>query len=712
MKKLATILAAFMLLTFAPEVTVNAQNTINPDNVSPCGTSQRLEELYQKHPQLRALHEQIDKQQNEWVEEYENTLGTQRGVIYRIPIVFHILHGGGPENISEEQVFDAVEVLNRDFRKLNADVNNVHSSFQGITADIEIEFELATIAPNGQCFKGITRTLSTTAWNETNKINDVRYGNDVSGSSGLAWAPNKYLNIFVTVDIGGAAGYTYRPTTNTSVGRNSIYLLHNYVGRIGTGSENRSRILTHEVGHWLNLLHTWGSGNDPGLANNCNNDDFVNDTPNTWGWTTCNVNGISCDGVNKPVGTVDNVENYMEYSYCSKMFTAGQKTRMRAAATSTNGGRNNLWTTANLNSVGANGNGPLCKAEFKADRTVICAGETVTFTDLSYHNVTGRTWTLTGASPASSSQQNPTVTYSTPGTYNVALQVTDGSSTVSGNLNNYIVVLPSTGRGAPFSEGFETMTTLPTNEWYTTISGGTNNFAVTTAAAASGTKSLRVNNTSGSAGTVHEFVSKTIDLSNANSLTLSFKYAFAKKAGGNTDLLRVWVSNDCGANWLVRRNISSNQIATAPNTTGNFVPTAAQWTTIDITNIASSYYVSNFMFKFEYTNGGGNHLYIDDINLQGTFVGVDDINQNISGLSIFPNPTIGSATVRFSLTSSTNARVTMLDMLGREVSVIANGTLSAGEQQFQINRNGLAGGIYMIKVEADGEQIVKRVVFE
>ena len=76
--------------------------------------------------------------------------------MYTIPLVFHVLHNGGPENISRAQIEDAVAILNRDFRLQNQDANNVVSTFQGMPSDIEVEFQLATKAPNGQCFSGIT----------------------------------------------------------------------------------------------------------------------------------------------------------------------------------------------------------------------------------------------------------------------------------------------------------------------------------------------------------------------------------------------------------------------------------------------------------------------------------------------------------------------------------------------------------------------------
>ena len=78
-----------------------------------------------------------------------------------------------------------------------------------------------------------------------------------------------------------------------------------------------------------------GQQQQPWQPENCDEDDLVDDTPNTLGWTSCDINGESC-------GSLDNVQNYMEYSYCGHMFTQGQKQRMRTAALSTTAQRNQL----------------------------------------------------------------------------------------------------------------------------------------------------------------------------------------------------------------------------------------------------------------------------------------------------------------------------------------------------------------------------------
>ena len=104
-----------------------------------------------------------------------------------------------------------------------------------------------------------------------------------------------YLNVLICGSVGdGIAGYAYYPNGNGLSMDWGIWLRHDYCGSIGTGSPSASKTFVHEVGHWLNLPHTWGSTNEPNLVDNCNSDDGVEDTPNTIGSTWCNYNESTC----------------------------------------------------------------------------------------------------------------------------------------------------------------------------------------------------------------------------------------------------------------------------------------------------------------------------------------------------------------------------------------------------------------------------------
>ena len=237
------------------------QNARDGESVEYCMTHKRMNEL-ETSPEWAAILDttRILKAQARAEEVHH----TAKGTIYYIPVVFHILHNGGIENISNDQIHDAIEILNLDFSLQNTDAANVVQAFnasnpnaQSIPANAEIQFRLATKAPNGDCFSGITRTQSTLSYvTSTNQgqdqVNAVANGNNVYQGS---WPGDEYLNVFICGDVGGAAGYTYTPQFGFTGMNNGIWLLHNYIGSIGTGSAFTSRALTHEVGHWLDLQH-------------------------------------------------------------------------------------------------------------------------------------------------------------------------------------------------------------------------------------------------------------------------------------------------------------------------------------------------------------------------------------------------------------------------------------------------------------------------
>jgi PKD repeat protein len=640
----------------------------------------------------------------------------QQGVIYKIPVVFHVLHNGGNENISRDQILDALFILNRDFRLQNSDANNVVAQFQGMPIDAEIDFVLATKAPNGACFSGITRTHSPLSFQGDNgnaQVDAIVAGNDVFNGQ---WPGNRYLNVFICGDIGSAAGYTYTPNSwiGTSM-KNGIWVLHTYVGSIGTSSSFSSRTLTHEVGHWLNLPHTWGPNNNPGNAASCNDDDGVADTPRCIGLTSCNLNANTCsnDAIDGfwTFDALDNTENYMDYSYCSKMFTPGQVTRMRSALTSSTGGRNNLWTASNLTATGATGNPPLCAANFVVNNRIICPGSNVNFLDDSFHNVSSWSWSFPGGTPSSSTSQNPSVVYNTPGEYAVTLTAGDGSSTVSETKTAYITVMDS-DRGIPIVEGFETGE-IPSDFWYTKNPNG-EDYTISSSVAASGSYSLQHLNPSTNNGQVDEFISKPINLQGINGLTLSFKYAFAKKSDSNSEILRVLASSNCGATWSVRKNISTFQISTAPNTSGVFIPNDDQWETVVITNIGSTFWTQNFQFKIEFTGGGGNIIYIDDINIYNqntTALSVAD-SEWISSIELYPNPSNTSSFLNFYMDKTAAVNIQLVDMLGKTVQLIENTRLNTGEHRYELNTSSLSTGIYLVNMNVDGLLHTQKLVVE
>jgi PKD repeat protein len=629
MKKITLLLALFgaQLVTFGQ---ATKSFSVALPATKPCAQHEVTSYMQQNDPQRYAEYEQARLTMNHEAHSAVEKAGT----VYTIPVVFHILHNNGSENISDAQIQNALNILNRDFRKQNTDVNNVVAQFLPLAGDVEIEFAFAKVAPNGTCFNGITRTQSTQTNNGTEdgglaQVNAVIAGNNVYQG---VWPHNKYLNIFVCKNlVSGAAGYTFLPNGNSAATAenmyyNGIFMLHNYTGSIGTSSVYTSRALTHEVGHWLNLSHIWGNGN----IGTCG-DDFVADTPKTNGSNgVCTLTKTSCDA------SLDNVENYMDYSYCSKMFTNGQVSRMRSAITSSIAGRSNIWTQTNLQNTGViPGGSSACSAGIQATQTAICAGTSTNFSVVNVSGtITSYAWSFPGGSPATSSQANPTVTYNTPGTYNVSCVITISGNNTTITQNSYITVASSsTGQSLPFTEGFSSTSFPPTN--WTLDNGG--NASVTwkrnnAGKAPSGAGSAVIDNyTNDTSGDVDDLNSPAINLTGVTSATLTFDVAYKPYSSSYADKLEVLVAAGCGASYTVVYSKAGTALQTeTANQTAYTAPTTWRNETIDLTPYVGNNQVK---IKFRNTSDWGNFIYLDNVNVTGATGGAANANFTPSATS-------------------------------------------------------------------------------
>lgn len=713
MKRTFNFLASALLVCTAQmtqTVNVCAQNNI-AGGYLPCGTDQAMEAAFQRNPQLRIEFEENQRIAEEQdraafqlgyprvnAERNGNQNSTQTPPQFIIPVVFHIIHDYGSENISDAQVLDEMRILNEDYRKLNADTNLIVSAFQGIADDAEIEFRLAALDPNGNCTNGIDRVAS----------QETYVGDD--GSKLNYWTRSKYLNVWVVKTISsGAAGYAYLPGTAPSGSVDGILILSQYVGSIGTGNTSTSRALTHEIGHFLNLSHVWGNTNNPGVS--CGNDG-VTDTPTTKGWTSCNLtnNDVCTNNVE------ENVQNYMEYSYCSRMFTSGQRTRMQNALNSGTGQRNSLWTAATAAATGINNPQPCAPvADFSPSETqYICAGSSLTFTDQSYNGQpTAWAWTFNGGTPASSTDSVPTIQYNTPGTYPVSLTTSNAQGSDNFQRTNYVVVMPAAAQynGWTHYEGMENTTTF-TSDW-DLINPAGNGWTNSTTAAATGSRSLRFDNTTSQAnGTTDDAISPTIDISVMTGPQLTFKVAFAQRTSTDADRLRVFVSLDCGRTWSQRYSKSGATLSTANAMTTAFVPNASQWRTETVTFNSVQQASSNVRIKFEFLSDGGNDIFIDDINIAGVS-GVMSPDEGINSFNVYPNPAQDNTMVEFTTENRENINVEIIDLTGKVVQNVFSGELANGTHQFPVQTAELSAGIYLVRLVTDeGKYITRKLVVE
>jgi PKD repeat protein len=690
MKILSLIAGVFLTTTALAQV----------NEVYWCGQYAAQQKLFQRRAhvadEVRAAEEELTAH-TRWYE--SERAGDEQ--IYTIPVVFHIIHNNGPENISDEQVYNAIEIMTRDFRMQNSDIESVQPEFQGITADCHIEFKLATRDPQGNCHTGINRVQSNLTYDG---------GNDAMKQL-INWPRSKYLNIWVCFDAGGAAGFSNYPSSVASSWEaflDGIVMNYNYVGSIGESNETRSRTLTHEAGHWLNLRHLWGNSNDPGLDSNCNLSDDVADTPRTIGHTSCSLRASTCDG------TLDNVQNYMEYSYCSNMFTMGQRARMRAALTSSVSSRNQLHTNSNLIATGVI-NPPLCAAKFISDKKTVCLGEEVIFTDKSYHGVTAWSWNfgdgtiLEGNNP--SVHKNPAHIYQSPGYYNVTLTVSNGSTSQNVTYNQFIHVIGESAIGYNLQEGFEGA--WP-NEFFTVDNQDNGvTFEITPTAAFSGSKSLKLRNHGNTqVGNKDVLYTAIFDLSNAANPKLSYQWAYTSKQVVSNDKLVISFSGDCGNTWDVRRTREGqSNLMTAAPTNAQFTPSNTdQWNGETLTIGFAQWQTERFQAKFEFEGRGGNNFYLDDINITAEFpVGVQEIKP-LYAIGIYPNPSRESMTLDLLLDNSDDLTIDLYNTVGQVVENLWTGHLASGKHVFHIQHQ--SPGLYTVVIKKGDHIGIQKVIFE
>jgi photosystem II stability/assembly factor-like uncharacterized protein/PKD repeat protein len=357
---------------------------------------------------------------------------------------------------------------------------------------------------------------------------------------------------------------------------------------------------------------------------------------------------------------------------------------------------------------------------FHASATLACAGATITFSDSTTNTkVTGWRWNFPGATLASGStltDSMPRVIYPTTGTYAVSYTASTTKGSASITKTAYINVVTSVAMyNSTFTEGFETAT-VPGTDWSVANTAG-KNFTVTNTAAATGSKSIMVNNFSNTAGDESFLTSPTFNLAAIGSPVLKFSMSYQQKATTNNDKLQIFSSTDCGATWVSRFARSGAALQPASVTgqsTMAFTPTPNQFATytVNIGAIASS---TNTMFRFGFyadATSPGNNIYLDDINIYNSTLGIENI-ENQMGLQIYPNPSSGNVNVVFSLGQKHNIAINVIDMLGRVVETNPTQSYPSGETTIILcNKINYQPGIYFINLDVDGQHISKKIVVQ
>jgi PKD repeat protein len=433
---------------------------------------------------------------------------------------------------------------------------------------------------------------------------------------------------------------------------------------------------------------------------------------------TFGVDSVYITGTN---GLIENTQNYMDYSYCSKMYTYGQKDRMRAALESPIAGRNNLISAANHIATGVlNPQVCLPKVDFTANKVRVCAGDAVTFNkQITIGAADSVKWTFYGGSPATStSMGSVSVTYPTSGLYKVVLVAYNSAGQDSTVKTDFIRVDPTWADidyNGMYTEDFQNTTDFYWKWQVHNYDNNTQTWYVANNAGYQSTKCVVMAAHGGYRYDVDDLISPSYDLSYTTSNVMTFRLAAASHAGSGidvNDLLKVYVSTNCGQSWSLRATFKDSTLINNGYNAGYFVPTSSSVWSLKTVSIPSSLATGNVRFKFEYTSGSeSNNIYIDNINLSGV-VGVSEIADAATTLSIYPNPANQSSTIAYHLNAKADTRIEVIDVIGKTVFSQVNNGQTEGDHSVLISKEdlNLRNGIYFVKFSVNNQSVTKKLV--
>jgi PKD repeat protein len=595
------------------------------------------------HVPTLAEQERVLEEVNRWLAAHPEF---SPRAITTIPVAMHVVRSNsGAWDVTDQQIIDQIAVLNSAYANTN------------------FRFSLAS-----------TDRTNNTTWSQ----HTMGSAAETAMKTALAISPATTLNFYTCNLGGGLLGYATFPWSyaESSVMHGVVCLYSSLPG--GTAVPyNLGDTGTHEVGHFVGLYHTFQGG--------CfGNGDFVSDTPAeaspAYG---CPVGRNTCTSPGN-----DPIENFMDYTddSCMYQFTAGQSARIDAQMAT--------YRPAML----GGGCSPTAVANFSGTPTSGTAPLDVNFTDLSTGSPTSWSWTF--GDGGTSTARNPSHTYTTAGTYNVQLTVTNACGSDAELKNAYVTVTSGGGLVTITFDNFESGMGNYTDGGIdmSRYTGGTH--------AWEGVAAANIQDNSGTASSFYH--TSTRNVTSYTSMEVEFYF----KAVGMETNEDFWVQYFDGSVW---RTIAA--YAAGVSFSNNLFYVA----TVPISR--SSYnFPTNARLRFLCdASGDADDVYIDSITWRGSTSSIfqgprlavleggdaPDAGRSNGGLGVSlapnrPNPFEATTTISFTLAGESHVALEIFDVTGRRVATLLDETRAAGTHSVQFDARSVAPGIYFYRLVAGG----------
>lgn len=688
---------------------------------------------------LRARYKYLpsDAQFEDWIKKKIKAYRQQQipfgindsGTPDKIAVVVHVIHNGEPYgqglNISDEQIYSQIEVLNEDYRKLNADTVNTQPEFKNMAGMLNVEFMLARQTETGDPTTGIVRAKGPkSSYNIT--VSDRELLSSVSH-----WNPDMYLNIWVTdltspyIGLAQFPDYTL-PGIDSEPNRGNVATDGMVIDYKAFGSEqkvpglnlqnnyNLGRTTTHEMAHFFGLKHPWGDVTGVG---GCSVDDYVADTPNSsndYSGDCVPADHVSC-------GTNDMFENFLYYTNdaCMNIFTKEQVARMLIIlnnaprrfsllnSAGTEYPQNNYVDLA-IQSIDQPGM-VACTEEvtpqltIKNNGTIPIANFRLTFTvdQLSGEYIYAGD-TLQAGQAKTIQLEAMTLA---PQAYLLSAELDSIAGDVNGENNrmSHAFAVDKQSDFIPLRQEFEQISLDMTN-WITINEDQQIGWALETAPDISSDNRAAYMNMYNYDKMQQKdwLISPELDLADLAEASVTFRTSYARHLDFQ-DRLKVVVSTDCGNSFTdILANYSSDDLANE-NAETYWEPSGQQdWTDRSL-DLGSYIGEKNVRVAFLAINGFGNNLFLDNIEFFPT--AKDKLVKSArNSFTLYPNPSNdGMVQLAFNTSKRQRVFVTIINEMGQIITT--NSYENTLNQTYYYDLTGLQSGVYFIK--AIGEDFVR-----